>query len=193
MATDEGVTRRRVLQAGAAGVAAAAPGTTLLARRANAAEPINFATWSAATDQVKAHLAGFEKQGGAAVAYTNAPFAQYREAMITKFTGGAPVDVLWVSDSWLPEFAEAGWIEPIDRFPRLMAYDAETSDFNKSVTYKGKQYGCVANSDEGRRSIIEGFGQAAIWNKAATKIACAFMSRPPTVFTCPFLIIATAS
>ena len=68
--------------------------------------------------------------------------------MITKFTGGAPVDVLWVSDSWLPEFAEAGWIEPVDRFPRLMAYDAETSDFcNKSMTYKGKQYGLTYYTD----------------------------------------------
>ncbi len=53
--------------------------------------------------------------------------------------------------------------------------------------------GCVANSGEGRRAIVEGLGQAAIWNKDATKAACAFMSRPPTFFTCPFLIIATAS
>ena len=53
--------------------------------------------------------------------------------------------------------------------------------------------GCVANSGKGRRSIVEGFGQAAIWNKAATKIACALMSRPPTFLTCPFLIIAAAS
>ena len=73
MATDGRLTRRRVMQAGAAALTASAPGTVLLARRANAAEPINFATWSAAIDQVKAHLAGFEKQGGAAVAYTNAP------------------------------------------------------------------------------------------------------------------------
>lgn len=62
------------------------------------------------------------------MAYSNAPFAQYRETMITKFTGGAPMDVLWVSDSWLPEFAEAGWIAPIDPFKKLMAYDADASE-----------------------------------------------------------------
>jgi len=93
-------------------------------------------------------LAPFEQQTGIHVAYTNAPYAQYRETMITKFTGGAPVDVLWVSDSWLPEFAEAGWIVPVDGYPQLMAYDAETSDFCvKSMTYKGKQYGLTYYTD----------------------------------------------
>lgn len=144
MATDSRLTRRRAVLA--AGVGLAAP---FLASGAGfAADPINFATWSAAVDQVKAHLAAFEKQTGIPVAYTNSPYAQYRETMITKFTGGAPADVLWVSDSWLPEFAEAGWIEPINAYPQLMAYDAETSDFcNKSMTYKGKQYGLTYYTD----------------------------------------------
>ncbi|GAC1340350.1 MAG: extracellular solute-binding protein [Acetobacteraceae bacterium] len=144
MPTDTRLTRRRALASSAAGLAAPflTPGI------GRAAEALNFSTWSAAVDQVKAHLAGFEKQSGIPVAYTNAPFAQYRETMITRFTGGAPVDVLWVSDSWLPEFAEAGWIEPVDQFPKLMAYDAETSDFcNKSMTYKGKQYGLTYYTD----------------------------------------------
>ena len=141
---NEGSTRRRLLLAGAAGISASLFDLPV----GQAAEPINFATWSASVDQVKAHLAAFEKQSGIPVAYTNSPFAQYRETMITKFTGGAPVDVLWVSDSWLPEFAEAGWIEPVDGFPNLMAYDAETSDFcTKSMTYKGKQYGLTYYTD----------------------------------------------
>ena len=103
--------RRSLLKLGAASAALALPS----ARKAAAAEPLGFATWSAAVDQVKTHLAAFEKKTGVATAYTNAPFAQYRETMITKFTGGAPVDMLWVSDAWLPEFAQAGWIAPIDR------------------------------------------------------------------------------
>ena len=144
MSTDLRLTRRGALRTGAAAVAA----PLLAADPVLAAETINFATWSAAVDQIKAHLAAFEKQTGIPIAYTNSPYAQYRETMITKFTGGAPVDVLLVSDSWLPEFAEAGWIEPIDAYPQLMAYDAETSDFcNKSMTYKGKQYGLTYYTD----------------------------------------------
>lgn len=135
-------TRRTALQAGA--VLMARP----FIRPARAAEPLAFSTWSAAVDQVKAHLAGFEKQTGIAVAYTNSPFAQYRETMITKFTGGAPVDMLWVSDGWLPEFAQAGWLAPIDRFKQLTAYDAVTSDFcTDSMMFEGKQYGLTYYTD----------------------------------------------
>ncbi len=86
------------------------------AGRALAAEPINFATWSAAVDTVKSHLAAFEAKTGIKVNYSNTPWAQYREAMITKLVGKAPIDVLWVSDSWLPEWADAGWIAPVDQY-----------------------------------------------------------------------------
>lgn len=136
--------RRFVLKLGVASAALALP----FARKGSAAEPLGFATWSAAVDQVKTHLAAFEKRTGVGTAYANAPFAQYRETMITKFTGGAPVDMLWVSDAWLPEFAQAGWIAPIDRFKQLTAYNAETSDFcNQSMMFEGKQYGLTYYTD----------------------------------------------
>jgi multiple sugar transport system substrate-binding protein len=116
--------------------------------RARAAQPIGYATWSAAVQQVKAHIALFEQKYRIAVNYTNSPFAQYRETMIIEFTGGAPVDMLWVSDAWLPEFAEAGWLTPIDRFKQLTAYNEYTSDFcNASMMYKGKQYGLTYYTD----------------------------------------------
>ena len=117
-------------------------------RSAQAAEPINFATWSAAVDQVKGHAAAFTAKTGVPVAYTNSPYAQYRETMITKFTGGAPVDMLWVSDSWLPEFAQAGWIAPIDPYKNLTAYLPETSKFCvDSATFEGKHYGLTYYTD----------------------------------------------
>lgn len=130
------LSRRSALASGAAALALP------LAPRARAADPIGYSTWSAAVDQVKAHVAGFEKKTGLSVAYSNSPFAQYRETMITKFTGGAPLDMLWVSDAWLPEFAQAGWLAPIDAHKQLTAYDAVTSDFCvKSTIFEGKRYG----------------------------------------------------
>ncbi len=110
--------------------------------------PINFYAWSAAVDLVKSHITAFETTTKLKVNYNNAPWAQYREAMVTKFVGKAPLDVLWVSDSWLPEWAEAGWIAPIDGFPQLTKYNAETDDFClQSMRYKGKQYGLTYYSD----------------------------------------------
>lgn len=109
---------------------------------------LNFQTWSAAVDLVQSHAAAFEEATGIPVDYANAPWAQYRESMVTKFVGGAPLDVMWVSDSWLPEWAEAGWIAPVDEHENLMAYNAEAEDFcTNSMTYGGRQYGLTYYTD----------------------------------------------
>jgi len=129
----------------AAGVA----GTGALSLPAQAqAAPLNFYTWSAAVDLVKSHLTAFEGKTGIKVNYSNAPWAQYRDTMVTKFVGKAPIDALWVSDSWLPEWADAGWIAPVNAYPDLMKYNEGTDEFCvKSMQYKGKQYGLTYYSD----------------------------------------------
>jgi multiple sugar transport system substrate-binding protein len=136
--------RRSFLKTSAAGLAAAGVGAT---RALAADEQIYFATWSAAVDTVQSHIAAFERETGIKVAYSNSPWAQYRETMITKFVGKAPIDTLWVSDSWLPEWAEAGWILPVDQYKVL----TDNSDVDKfcvdSMTYKGKQYGITYYTD----------------------------------------------
>ena len=124
-------------------------GSSLLAMPGNAqTAPLNFYTWSAAVDTVKSHLNAFDAKTGIKVNYNNAPWAQYRDTMVTKFVGKAPLDVLWVSDSWLPEWADAGWLAPVNNFPELMKYNAEADDFStKSMQYKGKQYGLTYYTD----------------------------------------------
>ena len=105
-------------------------------------------TWSAAVDTVQSHLTAFTKETGINVNYGNSPWAQYREGMVTKFVGGAPLDMMWVSDAWLPEWAEAGWIAPVDGFDNLMKYNAEAETFcNNSMTYNGRQYGLTYYTD----------------------------------------------
>src|ERR1700731_122672 len=81
-----------------------------LAGNASAADTLNFYGWSAGVGDVKTHVAAFEKKTGINVIYNNAPWAQYRDTMVTKFVGHAPLDVMYVSDSWLPEGADAGGI-----------------------------------------------------------------------------------
>jgi multiple sugar transport system substrate-binding protein len=131
-------------------VAGAAAGTAPLwtPGTAAASDPINFFAWSAGVDQTKSHIAAFEKKTGLKVNYSNAPWAQYRDTMVTKFVGNAPIDMLWVSDSWLPEWADAGWLAPIDGYPELTKYNADVDQFcTDSVRYKGKQYGLTYYSD----------------------------------------------
>jgi multiple sugar transport system substrate-binding protein len=139
------LSRRSFLQGSCAGLAVAALGRV---PRACADAPIYFETWSAAVDTVKSHIAAFEKKTGLKVMYSNTPWAQYRETLITKFVGNAPIDTLWVSDSWLPEWAEAGWIKPVDQYKDLTKYNADVEQFCvDSMTYKGKQYGITYYTD----------------------------------------------
>jgi multiple sugar transport system substrate-binding protein len=137
--------RRDFLISAAAAAATASPLARALAADA---EPIHFVTWSAAVDQVKSHLSAFEKKTGIPVDYSNTPWANYRETLVTKFVANAPIDTLWVSDSWLPEWADAGWLAPIDDHKELTQYNGDVTEFcNQSMTYKGRQYGLTYYSD----------------------------------------------
>ena len=128
---------------------AGAAGSSLLSLPGQAqTAPLNLYTWSAAVDTVKSHVTAFEAKTGLKVNYNNAPWAQYRDTMVTKFVGKAPLDVVWVSDSWLPEWAEAGWLAPVNQFPAVMKYNADADEFStQSMQYKGKQYGLSYYTD----------------------------------------------
>jgi multiple sugar transport system substrate-binding protein len=132
----------------AAGAAGAAAGGLLSLDAQAQGGALNAYTWSAAVDLVKSHLTAFEAKTGIKVNYNTSPWAQYRDTMVTKFVAKAPIDTLWVSDSWLPEWADAGWIAPINQFPDLLKYNADADRFcTESMTYKGKQYGLTYYSD----------------------------------------------
>lgn len=139
--------RRRDFLKQTATVGVASTGVLSLPGQAQGA-PLNFNAWSAAVDTVKSHLTGFESKTGIKVNYSNSPWAQYRDTMVTKFVGKAPLDVMWVSDTWLPEWVDAGWLAPINGYPELMKYNADADDFStKSMQYKGKQYGLTYYTD----------------------------------------------
>lgn len=133
--------RRTLLQGAALGLGSAV--LPAMPHMANAqANRVAFTAWSAAVDQVQAHITAFQEATGIQVAYENFPWAQYRAAVVTRLVGGADMDVLWVSDAWLPEFAEAGWLSPIDDLPELMKYNDEMAPYClESMIYDGRQYG----------------------------------------------------
>ncbi|MBI3514866.1 MAG: sugar ABC transporter substrate-binding protein [Proteobacteria bacterium] len=139
--------RRDFLRYSAAGLA----GSAALGRAGSAlaqSRPLEFYIWSAAVDLVKSHITGFEQKTGLKVNLSTAPWAQYRETLVTKFVGGAPLDALWVSDTWLPEWAEAGWLAPVGEFAQLTKYNADVEDFCvQSMTYNRQQYGITYYSD----------------------------------------------
>ncbi len=140
------LSRRSLLKASAAGGLVAATGG--IGASFGQGAPVNFTSWSAAVDQVRSHVSAFERATGLKVNYENFPWAQYRTSVVTRLVGNAPMDVLWVSDAWLPEFAEAGWLATIDDVPELMKYNADAAQFcTQSMVYKGKQYGLAYYGD----------------------------------------------
>ena len=140
---------RRTLMQGA-GAVAATPLVSALARSALAqsGEAINFTAWSAAVDQAKSHVDRLREGDRHQGQLREFPAAQFRATLVTKFTANEPLDVIWMNDAWTPEFAEAGWIVPIDDRPELMKYNAEIEKYCvNAMTYKGKQYGLVYYAD----------------------------------------------
>jgi multiple sugar transport system substrate-binding protein len=140
------LTRRSVLGGGTAiaglGLAGLPPAW------GQAADGINFIAWSAVVDQVKSHISAFEKASGISVNYENHPAAQFRATLVARIAANAPIDVMWMNDAWGPEFAEAGWIVPIDDIPSLMKYNADTSEFClRYMRWKGRQYGMAYYGD----------------------------------------------
>jgi multiple sugar transport system substrate-binding protein len=130
------------LSAGAASFMGARP------LRAQTPAVVNFTAWSAAVDQVKSHIGAFEEATKIKVNYENFPWAQYRTSVVTRLAANAPMDVLWVSDAWLPEFAVGQRLAPIDDIPELMKYDAEAAAYcTQSMVYEGKQYGLTYYGD----------------------------------------------
>ena len=136
-------TRRAAASLLAAGAAMATTGTSAQARGS-----VNFIGWSAAVDQVRAHISAFERATSIRVNYENFPWAQFRTALVTRLVGNAPIDVSWISDAWLPEFAEAGWLSDINDIPELMRFNAEAATYcTQSMTYRGRQYGLAYYGD----------------------------------------------
>ena len=61
-------------------------------------------------------LPDFEKQTGIKVSYEVVPYENTREKEVLNFNGQGDLDIALVDLVWIGEFAENGWIVPIDKF-----------------------------------------------------------------------------
>ncbi len=94
-------------------------------------------------------LPDFEKQTGIKVTYDVVPYENTREKEVLNFNGQGDLSIALVDLVWIGEYAENGWILPIDKF----ASDASITDPNLNLkgffpllldafgTWGGKTYG----------------------------------------------------
>lgn len=91
---------------------------------------------------------GFERASRLPVETISVPWAAYREALVSRLLGQATIDVVAMSDVWLPEFAERGWLAPLEGMPAADEVAAETRPIcNQAMTWKGHRYGMPYYTD----------------------------------------------
>jgi multiple sugar transport system substrate-binding protein len=83
------------------------------------------------------------------VDWTDSDYDNYNTFITTVFSGGDSRDVLYSSDQWLAQWADAGWVVPLeDYWPEVKNYVPDISPFSvDALTYNGKLYGLPYYTD----------------------------------------------
>jgi multiple sugar transport system substrate-binding protein len=131
-------------------------------------------------------LPQFEKQTGIKVNYEVVPYENTREKEVLNFNGQGDLDIALVDLVWIGEFAENGWIQPIDKF----SGDASITDPNLNLkgffplllnafgSWGGKTYGLPFDNYSGllfyNKCMLKDAGfdkPPATWDELATTYA----------------------
>ena len=98
--------------------------------------------WPYEVDVVTENLGRFTEQSGHDAVFLPFPSNEYRDKMVASFVAGTEFDVAYVRDSYLAEWASAGWILPISD---LEGADELLADLPAGIieqmSYDGDVYG----------------------------------------------------
>lgn len=111
---------------------------------------LDFVVWSYSVDTILDNIKKFQElYPDISVTLTDYAWNAYRETIINRFTGGTPTDVMYAGGDWLPEWAKAGWLVPVeDHFPKVKDYVPKIAPYAVAdMTYEGKLYGLPYYAD----------------------------------------------
>lgn len=119
------------------------------AASAGAPTPLDFAVWSYSVDTILSNIKEWEAQNAdVTVQLADYPYNAYHETMVQRFTSSTPTDILYTGGDWLPEFAKAGWVVPIEDKLDFGAYKDQIVKYAlDDMTYDGKVYGLPYYAD----------------------------------------------
>ncbi|MFW6139131.1 MAG: ABC transporter substrate-binding protein [Spirochaetota bacterium] len=175
---DQKLTRRRFLKRALGGAAA---GTTLLlaprlplfaggkkeekpeeVKEAAGPVTLDFVVWEYSVDTIQDNIKMFEnKHPDISVKLTGYTWPGYHDTLVLRFKGKTKTDVLYCGEDWLPEWAAAGWLAPIeDYFSEINQYKDKIVNYAlQDMTYNGKLYGLPYYADlitfQFNRQILE--------------------------------------
>lgn len=150
-----GMTRRDFLKKAGLGAAAlgVVPGLGWTRKAyANPAIQLDFVVWNYGVDTILSNIRRFEAEYGGQISVNLHDFGWnvYHETMTNRLRSGTGTDIMYNGGDWLPQFAAAGWVVPLeDYFPKLNDYYRERilGFALQDMTYQGKLYGLPYYAD----------------------------------------------
>ena len=98
--------------------------------------------WPYEVDVVTENLGRFTEQSGHGAVFLPFPSNEYHDKMVASFVAGTEFDVAYVRDSYLAEWASAGWILPITDLPGADELLADLpAGIIEQMSYDGEVYG----------------------------------------------------
>lgn len=111
---------------------------------------IEFTVWNYALDIVQDNIRQFEEENpDIEVTLTDYTWPDYHDTLVLRFRGNNAPDVLYGGQDWLPAWASAGWLAPIEgQCPDLPQYAEDAAEYAVSdMTYGGELYGLPYYAD----------------------------------------------
>jgi multiple sugar transport system substrate-binding protein len=111
---------------------------------------LEFVVWNYALDTIQDNIKKFEAANpDVKVKLTDYTWPTYHDTLVLRFKGKTRTDIIYNGEDWLPEWAAAGWVAPLeDYFPDIKQYKDKTANYALAdMTYKGKLYGLSYYAD----------------------------------------------
>jgi multiple sugar transport system substrate-binding protein len=111
---------------------------------------LEFVVWNYSLETIQDNIDKFEvAHPDIKVNLTDYTWPTYHDTLVLRFKGGTQTDIIYNGEDWLPEWAAAGWVAPLeDYFPDVKKYKDKTANYAlEDMTYDGKLYGLSYYAD----------------------------------------------
>lgn len=111
---------------------------------------LDFVIWSYEVETVADNVKRFQQEyPDLSVKLNDFSWNRYHDTMVNRFNSETPTSVAYNGGDWLPEFAAAGWVVPLeDHFSWVKEYEDKTFGFAwEDMLYDGKVYGLPYYAD----------------------------------------------
>jgi multiple sugar transport system substrate-binding protein len=106
---------------------------------------LEFTVWNYSLDTIEDNARQFEAENpGIKVKITDYTWQDYHDAMVLRFRGGTTTAIAYVGQVWLPAWAAAGFLAPLEDLAPADVLDGLKADMapvaKSDMTYDGKLY-----------------------------------------------------